>query len=422
MMKRALRFAAAVLLLPLLPTLAGAFKPIGGVWKKQNANLFIGHLEYWWAWNVSDAARDWNHKTAFTFDIQGNGIEACDRFDSNVMRPPNDQPPTNGVEFNETMCGNFPFDPAVLAVTHYLIDDQGYFEAAGIVFNKKDWEWAVYDGPWREDRADFHRVALHELGHFLGLDHEDAVPSIMHTYVSEIDELQPDDIEGANALYAVAGGGAGGAPALDPVTACQVGQLKAASKLCKAQLGCEAKLARDPAKDPGGAHRDACQANAAARFEAAWDGAVAEAALSGGRRGAAGRHGRRQRPQRPHAADPAPQEERLALRRGPRGLEEERRLGERGQGHPLAPEGARALRGRRRQRDREGHRPGRDVPGRQSRHHRRRAREHGRQPGDRDLGAVGRAFRLPAAVLGRPPGDAGAGVSAAGRRATSRGA
>jgi Matrixin len=281
-MKRALRFAAAALLLPLLPMAAGAWVPIGGVWKNQNANLFIGNLEYWWAWNVSDAARDWNHKTAFTFDIQGNGIEACDRFDSNVMRPPNDQPPTNGVEFNETMCGNFPFDPAVLAVTHYLIDDQGYFEAAGIVFNKKDWEWAVYDGPWREDRADFHRVALHELGHFLGLDHEDAAPSIMHTYVSEIDELQPDDIEGANALYAVAGGGAGGAPALDPATACQVGQLKAASKLCKAQLGCEAKLARDPAKDPGGAQRDACQAKAAARFEAAWDGAVAEAAPAGG--------------------------------------------------------------------------------------------------------------------------------------------
>lgn len=53
--------------------------------------------------------------------------------------------------------------------------------------------------------VDLHRVALHELGHVLGLDHPDdhgqSVVAIMNSTVSTIDRLQADDIEGAVSLY-----------------------------------------------------------------------------------------------------------------------------------------------------------------------------------------------------------------------------
>src|SRR5262249_18741716 len=78
-------------------------------------------------------------------------------------------------------------------------------------FNSK-YTWSVYDGPYATGAnsgfQDFKRVALHELGHAIGLGHEDSVPSIMSTFVtngSTIITPQPDDIAGVNTLYGAGG-------------------------------------------------------------------------------------------------------------------------------------------------------------------------------------------------------------------------
>ena len=267
-MRRSVLLLAAGLL---APTAAGAFHALGAVWPDGEANVLIGNLSYWWASNIRETADEWSDRTSFHFSVLSNEHGPCSEDGLDLQ---------NGVDFADKMCGREQFGDGVLAVTQWFEDDEGYFVAAGMTFNDA-YAWAVYDGPWREDKADFRRVALHELGHWLGLDHEDSTPSIMGTYVSEIDELQQDDLDGAESLYGHYVAPPPPVEPLDPEVACRVDQRRVAGRLCKKHLRCEAKFAKDPAKDPGGASRDVCIAEARAGFVDAWDRAV-DAALGAG--------------------------------------------------------------------------------------------------------------------------------------------
>lgn len=92
-----------------------------------------------------------------------------------------------------------------LAITHMWIAENGWIGDADIEFNNDDFRWGVYTGPIRTGVPDFQRIALHELGHVLGLDHPDdhgqTVPAIMNGRHSNFDRLQPDDIAGIRAIY-----------------------------------------------------------------------------------------------------------------------------------------------------------------------------------------------------------------------------
>lgn len=78
-----------------------------------------------------------------------------------------------------------------------------------VLFNNR-LSWNSYRGGLRYSTSgtpiyDFHRVALHEFGHALGLDHPDEhgqnVSALMNSRISSLDTLASDDIAGARALY-----------------------------------------------------------------------------------------------------------------------------------------------------------------------------------------------------------------------------
>ncbi|MCH7817742.1 MAG: matrixin family metalloprotease, partial [Proteobacteria bacterium] len=111
-----------------------------------------------------------------------------------------------GADFTSTVCGT-DFGENVLAVTlssGFCLNPQctGGFKItdADIVFNE-DENWDVYDGPRRFAIVDFERVALHELGHALGLGHESSNTAIMEGFVTDNNTIQIDDINGVYAIY-----------------------------------------------------------------------------------------------------------------------------------------------------------------------------------------------------------------------------
>ncbi|MDP9253541.1 MAG: matrixin family metalloprotease, partial [Verrucomicrobiota bacterium] len=115
-------------------------------------------------------------------------------------------PPGNdnemSVAFSSTIFGKS-FGKDTLAIT--LLSFRGTtLEETDTLFNTV-FTWDSYRGSLRAGVQDFHRVAMHEFGHTLGLDHPDEhgqhVTALMNAHASDIDTVQPDDIAGVESLY-----------------------------------------------------------------------------------------------------------------------------------------------------------------------------------------------------------------------------
>jgi len=127
----------------------------------------------------------------------------------------------NNVFFSNDVYGDA-WGTGVLAITLTYTSGGSQSTECDVLFNKT-LAWDSYRGALRYGSSgavyDFHRVALHEFGHVLGLDHPDqagqTVTAVMNSRISNLDTLAADDISGAQAIYGVsATAPAGTAPAI----------------------------------------------------------------------------------------------------------------------------------------------------------------------------------------------------------------
>lgn len=176
-----------------------AFKLLGAKWPSPTTTMFADFGNGTFNDAFDNAASRWVQATGFNLQVNRQFSDPCAGY--SVF--PDDT--RNGTAFKPDACG-MPWDPGDLAVTLSLCSpscQSGTITEADTVFNSTE-NWSVYSGPWQAGVSDFRRVATHELGHVIGLAHEDSVPAIMQTFVSPGNDIEaplPDDIAGVAALY-----------------------------------------------------------------------------------------------------------------------------------------------------------------------------------------------------------------------------
>ena len=177
------------------------FELDGTKWFKAQADYYVnmsGISATGISWNAAFiAAMDaWTEQTVFEFNLINENADPC--LDNGL----------NSVDFSNDFCGSS-FGNNVLAITLRRFQPQilgrPYIREADIIVNANE-EFDVFDGPLIQfgqsfAGLDFGRVALHELGHVIGLDHEETNNAIMAPNIGNLFELQQDDILGVNTLH-----------------------------------------------------------------------------------------------------------------------------------------------------------------------------------------------------------------------------
>src|ERR1700736_478699 len=108
----------------------------------------------------------------------------------------------NSLSFGSSFFGHS-FGSSTLAVTLYYYSGSTMAEG-DIVFNTA-WAWDSYRGSLRSS-PDIQRVALHEMGHLLGMAHSTLNSAIMYAYINNSYQLTADDIAGIQSLYGAPSG------------------------------------------------------------------------------------------------------------------------------------------------------------------------------------------------------------------------
>ncbi len=205
-----LNVLAAICLFAIAPTFASAATFTGSSWTEGEVTFNVDFASSPGNPTVSgspdfdaafiEAADLWTNNSTFRFNIDTtSSVDPCTQANFSTL---------NGVRFSADSCGvNFQSN-ATLAVAR-TFSSSGNSVRTGIIFNTA-FTWGVYNGNLQSSAEDFRRVAVHELGHSLGLAHETRFRAIMQPSVSNtIETPQTDDIGGVASLYDADGDGIG---------------------------------------------------------------------------------------------------------------------------------------------------------------------------------------------------------------------
>ncbi len=184
---------------PMLATSLHAFEITGRKWPGGKTDFSInlsGTAPSGIGWNsaFTSAIAEWNSRTPFQFTVIPESQNPCT----------NDR--INAVDFAADLCGG-EFGKNVLAVTlnsysTEILGAPSIYES-DIVVNSGE-NFNIFDGNLGRPGLpglDLQRIALHELGHAIGLDHSASVNAIMRPTISNLFHLQADDILAVETLY-----------------------------------------------------------------------------------------------------------------------------------------------------------------------------------------------------------------------------
>jgi hypothetical protein len=200
----------------ILGTTGHAYKAMGQKWRNGTITmqLQLGSPST----TLIDGSSDWNAVADGALAMWNQYLTGVQFASTRGSSAVSDGNGVNTISFGDSVYGE-PFGNGVLAITEtlYRPSDQTITEA-DVIFNTK-FSWNSYRGNVRSGLVDLRRVALHEFGHVLGLDHPDDygqnVVAVMNSHVSNVDTLQADDIDGVQSIYG--GGTTTSTPAPTPV-------------------------------------------------------------------------------------------------------------------------------------------------------------------------------------------------------------
>lgn len=226
-------FASFTFLFLLASSLPG-FAPLGEKWTK-NRTVTI-HLSFTGpSFPLSDGFTSWDQSATDVLNIWNTHLVHMKfAVDHNSRLSPAENDADNSAFFSNSVYGDAWGSSGVLAIT-LLHSRNGVITETDVIFNSLNFNWDSYRGPLRSGAMDFHRVALHEFGHVVGLGHPDqsgqSVSAIMNSRVSNLDSLQSDDIAGAQNLYGTGPPFLGGNPSTNLINISTRGRIDTGAKV-----------------------------------------------------------------------------------------------------------------------------------------------------------------------------------------------
>ncbi len=152
---------------------------------------------------LSDGNTNWNVAVAPALDMWNQQMGAIQlRGIMNSTAPVSRGDRVNSLAFASTFFGSS-FGSNTLAITGYSYSGSTMLEA-DTLFNTAQ-PWDSYRGALRSS-FDIQRVALHEVGHAIGLAHSSVAGAIMSPYIGNQYTPSPDDVAGVQALYGAPSG------------------------------------------------------------------------------------------------------------------------------------------------------------------------------------------------------------------------